>query len=75
MFLQPSQDKTQVLIIGSKEQREKLIPKRNILGLNPSKVVIFDSDFNFKAHVCNAAFDHLKNIARIRPILSVCDTV
>ncbi len=37
-FLQLNQDKTEVLIIGLKGQREKLIPKLNILGLNPSQV-------------------------------------
>lgn len=47
-FLKLNQDKTEVLIIGSKAQREKLTPKLNILGLNLSKVaknvgVVFDS--------------------------------
>jgi len=81
-FLKLNKDKTEVLIIGSKEQIEKLIPKLHILGLNPSKVakklgVVFDFDFNFKTHVCNVtniAFYHLKNIARIRPFLSLCNT-
>lgn len=38
-FLQLNQDKTEVLIIGLQVQREKLTPKLNILGLNPSQVV------------------------------------
>jgi len=56
-ILQLNLDKIEVFIIGKKDQKEKLTPKLNILGLIPSQiqknVVVFDFDFNFKAHVCN----------------------
>lgn len=82
IFLQLSQNKTEVLIIGTKVQREKLTPELNILGLNPSPAakylrIVFDLEFKFKAHVQNitkTAFYHLKNIAKIRPFLSLSNT-
>lgn len=67
IVLQLNQDKTQVLIIGSKAQRQA--SKLNTLGLNPSQEArnlgaIFDCDLNFfKAHirdVTNTAFYDLK---------------
>lgn len=38
--LQLKQDKTEVLIIGSKAQREKRTPNLNTLGLNPKIIQI-----------------------------------
>ncbi|KAF7656762.1 hypothetical protein LDENG_00036470, partial [Lucifuga dentata] len=81
-FLQLNQDKTEVLIIGSRTQREKLATKLNTLGLKPSQHarnlgVIFDSELNFKSHVqgiAKSAFYHLKNISQVRSFLSLSNT-
>ena len=81
-FLQLNQDKTEVMVIGSKTQREKLVSQLNTQGLKPSQEarnlgVIFDADFNFKAHVrsiTKTAFFHLKNISKVRPFLSLSNT-
>ena len=70
-FLQLNQDKTEVLIIDPKAQREKLLLKLQTLSLNPSNqvknlVVIFYSELNFIPHikhVTKTGFYHLKNIA------------
>lgn len=75
-----NQDKTEVLISGSKVQREKLASKLNTLGLNPSQEarnqgLIFD--FNFKAHVwgvIKTAFHNLKNISKVRSFLPLSNT-
>ncbi|KAF7648347.1 hypothetical protein LDENG_00158140 [Lucifuga dentata] len=76
-FLQLNQDKTEVLITGSRTQREKLATKLNTLELKPSQHarnlgVIFDLELNFKSHVQGIAksdFYHLKNISKVRSFL------
>uniref|UniRef100_A0A8C6Q5K8 Reverse transcriptase domain-containing protein n=1 Tax=Nothobranchius furzeri TaxID=105023 RepID=A0A8C6Q5K8_NOTFU len=81
-FLQLNQDKTEVLVIGPEAQREKLLPKLQSLSFNPSEQVkklgvIFDSELTFIPHIKNITkigFYHLKNIARVRPILSRANT-
>uniref|UniRef100_A0A8C6NVU5 Reverse transcriptase domain-containing protein n=1 Tax=Nothobranchius furzeri TaxID=105023 RepID=A0A8C6NVU5_NOTFU len=77
-FLQLNQDKTEVLVIGPEAQRETPLPKLQSLSFNPSEQVknlglIFDSELTFIPHIKNITkigFYHLKNIARVRPILS-----
>ena len=80
-FLKLNEGKTEVLIVGSNEQKE-LIKNRlgNLTVTNNSTVrnlgVIIDSDLNFNAHMNNVtkiAFFHLRNIARIRTYLSLAD--
>ena len=81
-FLQLNQDKTEVLLIGPEDQREKILPKLHSFSLNPSQSVknlgvILDSDLNFIPHIKNitkVGFYHLKNIARVRPFLSLATT-
>ena len=81
-FLQLNQSKTEVLVIGPEAQREKLLPKLQSLSFNPSSQVknlgvIFDSELTFIPHIKNITkigFYHLKNIARVRPILSRANT-
>ena len=81
-FLQLNQDKTEVLVIGPEAQREKLLPKLQSLSFSPSPQVrnlgvIFDSELTFIPHIKNITkigFYHLKNIARVRPILSRANT-
>uniref|UniRef100_A0A8C6KAZ9 Reverse transcriptase domain-containing protein n=1 Tax=Nothobranchius furzeri TaxID=105023 RepID=A0A8C6KAZ9_NOTFU len=81
-FLQLNQDETEVLVISPEAQREKLLPKLQSLSLNPSSQVknlgvTFDSELTFILHIKNITkigFYHLKNIARVRPILSRANT-
>uniref|UniRef100_A0A669DS15 Reverse transcriptase domain-containing protein n=1 Tax=Oreochromis niloticus TaxID=8128 RepID=A0A669DS15_ORENI len=81
-FLQLNQDKTEVLIIGPEAQREKLLSKLQAFSVCPSLQVknlgvILDSELGFIPHikhVTKIGFYHLKNIARVRPILSRANT-
>ena len=81
--LELNPDKTELLLIGHKKQREKylsLFPTR-LMGVetNPASSarnlgVIFDQDFNFKSHisrVCRTCFYHMRDIRRIRKHLSL----
>ncbi|XP_053337496.1 uncharacterized protein LOC128509691, partial [Clarias gariepinus] len=83
-FLLLNPDKTEVLVIGPQAARSKLSDHTVILyGLYvPSSAtvkdldVIIDSSLSFEAHVDNItriAFFHLRNIARIKNILSPND--
>ena len=71
-------DKTELIVLGSKSQREKLnhsFPV-NILGnlISPvdavrNLVVWFDSDFSYSCHVmkvCKACFAHVRDLKRLR---------
>ena len=66
-FLQLSQDKTKVLIIGPEGQRERLLPK--LQDLEPTQSVK-----NLGVNMMRIGFYHLKNIARVRPFLSQAST-
>ena len=76
-------DKTYLIIIGTKQQRNKVInhfPVK-VLGSDtfPSDTVrnlgvIFDSDFNFRQHisqVCKSCFYHIRDLRRIRRHISI----
>ena len=76
--LKLNSDKTEFIIIGTKQQRHKLsnhFPV-NLLDndITPSDSVrnlgvIFDSDFSFHKHVsniCKSCFHHLRDLRRIR---------
>uniref|UniRef100_A0A3B3C1C6 Reverse transcriptase domain-containing protein n=1 Tax=Oryzias melastigma TaxID=30732 RepID=A0A3B3C1C6_ORYME len=79
-FLQLNQDKTEVLVIGSEDKREFVLSK--LKNYKTSQCVrnlgvIFDSEFNFIPQIKNitkTGFYHLKNIARVRPFLSLAST-
>ena len=79
-FLQLNQDKTEVLIIGPEGKRETILPR--LQNMKSSECVknlgvIFDSELNFIPHMRNVSktgFYHLKNIARVRPFLSLAST-
>ena len=80
-FLKLNEDKTDVLVIGSSEQRDLIISRLGGLARDSSSSirnlgVIIDADLNFDTHigqVTKTAFFHLRNIARIRAYLSLED--
>uniref|UniRef100_A0A3B3HFB5 Reverse transcriptase domain-containing protein n=1 Tax=Oryzias latipes TaxID=8090 RepID=A0A3B3HFB5_ORYLA len=80
-FLQLNSDKTEVIVFGPQKQREIVSSYLHSLSLKPSNQVrnlgvIMDSDLNFNSHiksVTSAAFYHLKNIAKIKNIISKRD--
>ncbi len=75
-------DKTEVLIIGPKNHTSNNLEHSLTLdgcSLNSSSSarnldVLFDSNLSFDSHVssiCKTAFFHLKNISKLRPMLSM----
>ena len=80
-FLQLNQDKTEVLVIGEKAERERLSAHLQKLALNTkfqarNLGVIFDPDLNFETYIKNiikTSFYHLRNIAKVQPFLSQTD--
>uniref|UniRef100_A0A8C6LEU9 Reverse transcriptase domain-containing protein n=1 Tax=Nothobranchius furzeri TaxID=105023 RepID=A0A8C6LEU9_NOTFU len=83
-FLLLNQDKTEVLIFGPEIQKGKLLSQspdlNGITLISRNKVrnlgVIFEQDMSFKSQVkqvCRISFFHLRNIAKIRSILSRSD--
>uniref|UniRef100_A0A8C6KA24 Reverse transcriptase domain-containing protein n=1 Tax=Nothobranchius furzeri TaxID=105023 RepID=A0A8C6KA24_NOTFU len=83
-FLLLNQDKTEVLIFGPEIQKRKLLSQspdlNGITLISENKArnlgVIFDQDMSFKSQVsqvCRISFFHLRNIAKIRSILSRSD--
>ena len=80
-FLKLNEDKTEVLIIGSSEQKQPIISRLGNLAVDSNSTVknlgvLIDSELNFNSHINNVtkiAFFHLRNIARIRPYLSLDD--
>ena len=82
-FLKLNEDKTEVLIIGMDAQRDEIINRLGNLALQVKPIVknlgvILDPDLNFDNHISNVtktAFYHLRNIARVRPYLSLEDAI
>ena len=80
-FLKLNEDKTEVLIIGSIEQKESIRSRLGNLTIGSNNTVknlgvFIDSELNFNAHISHVtktAFFHLRNIARIRDYLSLDD--
>ncbi len=83
-FLLLNSDKTEVIVLGPKHLRSTLpndIVMLNDITLASSTTarnlgVIFDQDLSFDSHIkqtSRTAFFHLRNIAKIRPILSQKD--
>ena len=81
--LKLNSSKTKFLLIGTKLQREKFLNNFPCLSLgqdtNPSSSakhlgVVFDSSLNFRKHLsqtCRACFYHIRDLRRIRKILSL----
>ena len=83
-FLLLNADKTELLVVGPakyEHQYENLSVNIDDCIISESSTVkslgvIFDSRLTFRSHIkaiTKTAFFHLSNIARIRPILSLCD--
>ncbi len=82
-FLLLNSDKTEILLIGPKNSTQNLLDHN--LQLNgcpvPSSTVknlgaVLDSNLSFENHISHAtktAFFHLRNIAKLRNMLSVSD--
>uniref|UniRef100_A0A3P9HQ40 Reverse transcriptase domain-containing protein n=1 Tax=Oryzias latipes TaxID=8090 RepID=A0A3P9HQ40_ORYLA len=83
-YLLLNPEKTEVIILGPKNLRDTL--SAQIVSLDGIRIasnstvrnlgVLFDQDLSFKAHIsqaCRTAFFHLRNIAKIRKILSKSD--
>ena len=76
--LKLNSDKTEFIIIGTKQQRQKLsnhFPVKLLDNdISPSDSVrnlgvIFDSDFSFHKHIsniCKSCFYHIRDLRRIR---------
>uniref|UniRef100_A0A3Q3LSB9 Reverse transcriptase domain-containing protein n=1 Tax=Mastacembelus armatus TaxID=205130 RepID=A0A3Q3LSB9_9TELE len=79
--LQINSDKTEIIIFGPQKQRESVSSHLESLSLKFKNQVgnlgvIMDSDLNFNSHIksiTSSAFYHLKNIARIKGIMSKPD--
>ncbi len=79
-FLLLNSEKTEVLIIGPKTSAcnnlEHCLDGCSVNSLSSVRIlgVLFDSNLCFKSHVssiCKTAFFHLKNIYKLRPMLSM----
>ena len=81
--LELNPDKTNLIIIGTKQQRNRVInhypdkllrsdtfPSNTVRNLG----VVFDSDFNFRQHisqVCKSCFYHIRDLRRNRRHISI----
>lgn len=83
-FLLLNPDKTEVIVLGPQKLRETFSKDLNALdgiSVAPNTTVrnlgvLFDQDLSFSSHIkqiSRTAFFHLRNIAKIRPILSQSD--
>ena len=76
-------DKTDLMVVGTKQQRNRVISHFpvKVLGSDtfPSDTVrnlgvVFDRDFNFRQHisqVCKSCFYHIRDLRRIRGHISI----
>ena len=76
-------DKTEFLLLGTKQQLDKVDINRFTVGESVVKPVVrnlgswFDSQLSMSTYIsklCNSAFFHLHNISRIRKFLSPLET-
>lgn len=80
-FIQLNAEKTGVIIFGPKTERSKISAHLGSMSLTNTNQarnlsVIIDSDLNFNSHlkfITKSAYYHLKNIARIKGLLSKQD--
>ncbi len=81
-FLLLNSDKTEILLIGPKNSTQNILDYNLLDGCNVTSStvkhlgVILDSNLSFENHISNVsktAFFHLRNIAKLRNMLSVSD--
>ena len=80
-FLQLNEDKTEIIVFGAKEERLEVttqLQRANLETKNKARNlgVVMDSDLNFSSHiktVVKSAYYHLKNISRIKGLMSLQD--
>ncbi len=80
-FLQLNKDKTEVIVFGAREERLKVSARLQSVMLRTTDQarnlgVVMDSDLNLRSHIktiTKSAYYHLKNISRIRGLMSQQD--
>ncbi|KAI4800683.1 hypothetical protein KUCAC02_009526 [Chaenocephalus aceratus] len=80
-FLQLNKDKTEVMVFGAKAERLKVSAELQCAMFKPTDKarnlgVVMDSDLSFNSHiktVTKSAYYHLKNISRIKRLMSQQD--
>ncbi len=81
-FLQLNEDKTEILFAGPKALRHQINSLLTPLSVKPCEHVknlgvILDADLNFHKHISSiskTAFYHLRNISKVRSLLSQSDS-